>query len=196
MTHLENIPHILEYGITHISSPNNNPNYIAIGDGSLITNRSHYMLPNGIRLGTYIPFYFGVRMPMLFVIQQGFNGVKVTSADNIVYCVTSVSEIVNHNLEFIFSNGHAVDDLTEFYDMDRISEIKRLVDMKAAMAKYWKDEHDLDLKRRKEAEFLIRNDLPINAIRGYIVYNKTAKEKLIAFGIEEKLIVIKPNYYF
>lgn len=47
MTHIDNIPHILQYGITHVSSPNANTNYVPIGDESLISNRSAYLMPNG-----------------------------------------------------------------------------------------------------------------------------------------------------
>lgn len=32
MVHIDNISHILQYGLTHWSSPNCNPNYIPIGD--------------------------------------------------------------------------------------------------------------------------------------------------------------------
>ena len=39
-TYLENIQHILQYGITHKNSSNANPNYKTIGDLSLIDNRS------------------------------------------------------------------------------------------------------------------------------------------------------------
>lgn len=78
MTHIENIPHILQYGITHSNSPNANPAFVPIGDGSLIRTRSGFLLDCGRRLGEYIPFYFGVRMPMLYVIQKGFNFVTHT----------------------------------------------------------------------------------------------------------------------
>ena len=40
MTHIENIPHVLKYGITHKDSPNANPKFIAIGDVSLINTRN------------------------------------------------------------------------------------------------------------------------------------------------------------
>lgn len=71
MTHIENIPHILQNGITHSTSANANPNFVAIGDGSLITTRNNFLLNNGRRLGEYIPFYLGVRTPMLYVVQNG-----------------------------------------------------------------------------------------------------------------------------
>ena len=66
MTHIENILHILANGITHITSPNSNPNFVPIGDGSLISTRDDFILSNGRRLGEYIPFYFGVRTPIIY----------------------------------------------------------------------------------------------------------------------------------
>lgn len=196
MTHIENIPHILQYGITHINSNNRNSNYVSIGDISLISNRENFQLPNGEKLGSYIPFYFGTRMPMLFVIQKGFNNVKKTRSEDIIYCITSVKQIIDHKLDFIFSDGHGVDELTDFFESERINDILEILDEKAIEAKYWKDENDLDLKRRKEAEFLINNDIPVSAILGYAVYNAETKQKLTTLGIEEKNIVVKPNYYF
>lgn len=196
MTHIENIPHILQFGITHINSPNNNPNYIPIGDGNLIGRRSTHNVLNGKQLGVYIPFYFGKRMPMLYVIQKGLTGVKVTMPENIIYCITSIEQVVKHKLDFIFSDGHAIDGLTTFYDQDELQNLTQIIDQNAIRAKYWKDENDLDLKRRKEAEFLVENDLPSSAILGYVVYNNIAKTKLLDFGISEKQISIKEDYYF
>jgi hypothetical protein len=72
MTHIENIPHILQYGITHRNSPNANPDYVTVGDKSLIDKRNTKQVSiendGTIVLGDFIPFYFGVRMPMLYVI--------------------------------------------------------------------------------------------------------------------------------
>lgn len=76
MTHVENIPHVLQYGITHSTSLNANRGFVPIGDSSLITTRSRFVLNNGRRPGEYIPFYFGARMPMLYVIQNGYNMVQ------------------------------------------------------------------------------------------------------------------------
>ena len=41
MTHIDNIPHILQYGITHKSSPNSNPCYKTIGDIDIINKRKY-----------------------------------------------------------------------------------------------------------------------------------------------------------
>jgi hypothetical protein len=196
MTHIENIPHILENGITHANSANSNPNYMPIGDATLISTRSTKEIPDGRLLGDFIPFYFGVRTPMLFVVQNGFNAVARTNAEDIVYLVTSVQSVVESNLDFVFTNGHAVDGLTEFFPPSEIENVKKIVDFQATSVKYWTGTPDTDLRRKKEAEFLVEADLPVKVIKGYVVYNEEAKEKLLALGIHERKVIIKKNFYF
>ena len=196
MTHIHNVRHIINFGITHKNSPNANSNYMQIGDNSIISTRNAIILNNGNSIGEYIPFYFGPRSPMLMVIQKGYNGVEITPAEEIVYCVTSARKIMDCNLDFVFTDGHANNLLSSQYGPEDIAEVENLVDFKAAYEKYWKSEDDLDLKRRKEAEFLVKGDIPCNAVLGFIVYNQLAKNELMRLGIEEKKVLIKPNYYF
>lgn len=196
ITHIANLPHILAHGITHRHSPHANPAFTPIGDASLISSRSGFVLPNGKTIGDYIPFYFGVRMPMLYVIQKGFNGVKATPATEIVYCITHVQQIVNHRLDFVFTDGHAVDSFSKFYYPADVKNLAGIIDRKAIKSKYWKDENDLDLKRRKEAEFLLGADLPATAIDGYLVYNAIARDQLIDLGVPVHQLKITPECYF
>ena len=196
MTHIENIPHILQHGITHPSSCNANPDFVPIGDRKLITTRSDFLLNNGRRLGDYIPFYFGVRTPMLYVIQNGFNMVTPTPAENIVYCISSVQKIMDLQLDFVFTNGHAVDSFTTQYTLIDIINIGNIIDQKALMAKYWRDENDLDLKRRKEAEFLVLGDIDIEGVLGFLVYNQNAQNRMIDFGADTSKVHIKSSFYF
>ena len=190
------MPHILQYGITHISSPNYNPNYKSIGDVGLINNRSSFVLPNSKILGDYRPFYFWGRMPMLYVIQNGHNGVKTIRPENIVYCVSNAALVIEHKLNYIFSNGHAVDSFTEFFEPSDVEEIENIVDFPAVKAQYWKKEGDLDLKRRKEAEFLIEEDIPLSAIGIFIVYNEVAKQHLFQIGIDQRMVKVNNSFYF
>lgn len=196
MTHIENIPHILQRGITHRASPNRNATFVPIGDGSLIESRNSFVLPNQRMLGEYIPFYFGIRMPMLYVIQKGYNGVPVISPENVVYCISSVGDVLNHQLTFVFTDGHAVDGLSSFFTTDDVASTEQILDKNAIDSRYWKDENDLDLKRRKEAEFLLDGDLPASGIRGYVVYNENARTRLLKFGVTEAKVVVRPSYYF
>lgn len=197
MTHLQNIPHILQHGITHKTSVHANPNYVPIGDNTLISSRNTFLETiNNRFLGDYIPFYFGVRMPMLYMIQNGFYGVTQLPAQDIVYCVSNIETITSLGLEFIFTDGHAVDSFTTFYHSSNINTVSNIVDTSAIYARYWNEPTDMDLKRRKQAELLVLGDIPIAVNLGYVVYNESAKTHLIQFGVSEDTIQICPSYYF
>lgn len=196
MTHIENLPHLMKNGVTHRNSENSDKSYKPIGDNTLIDTRSNFILPNELFLGNYIPFYFGPRTPMLYVIQNGYNGVTALHPSKIIYCVTNVQTIVDNNFPFLYTDGHATDRFSSFYSLKDINDIESHVDFKATKAKFWNDENDLDLKRRKEAEFLILNDIPFNCLLGFGTYNDEARKSLTELGIEEKKVIVKSNLYF
>ncbi len=195
ITHIDNLPDIMENGLTLPISPKKNEHYVNIGDSQVINIRKD-ILPNGIRLSDYIPFYFGPRSPMLYVIQNGYNGVLRRDAKEIVYCVIRLSVIIESNIDCIFTDGHALSALTEFYGKESLTDINSIINFDDVYATYWNNDSDLDLKRRKEAELLIKSDLPYKYIKGYIVYNNEARTKLLLYGIPENMIVVGPNYYF
>lgn len=209
ITHIENIPHILQNGITHRNSENKNLFYKDIGDASLINTRNKrtIRIDNGefisnnpktvISLGDFIPFYFGVRMPMLYVAQHGGNFVQQpTSPADIVYLVCSLKGIVTSKFTFYFSDGHATDMLTSFYDKTKISEINDIIDWNAIKSAYWGGNENLDIKRKKQAEFLVLEDLPVDLIVGFGCYNEEARSKLISYGIAEDKISLSSKAYY
>jgi hypothetical protein len=196
MTHMVNIPHILKYGITHSRSSECNANYVAIGDKSLISSRNEYLLSNGKEIGSYIPFYFFYRMPMLYVIQKGYNGVDRVEPQEIVYCLLKIKDVVERDLEFVFTDGHAKNKLSRVYLKTDVDCIDKILDWTAIRSVSWKSETDIDLKRRKEAEFLIEEDVPAEIICGFVVYNDEARRKLTEYGISDNKIAIRPEFYF
>lgn len=208
ITHIDNVPHILQNGITHRNSPKHNTNFVAIGDISLIITRDNKQITvdNGdfldfdapsITLGNFIPFYFGVKMPMLYVIQNGGNFViKSTPASEIVYMVCSVSQLIAKEENYYFSDGHATDNLTTFYDKTRVNDLPGIIDWHAVRESYWGRQDNLNLKRKKQAEFLVSEDIAPNLIIGFECYNDVAKNKLIALGIKEEKIKVIPTAYY
>jgi hypothetical protein len=205
LTHIDNIPHILRHGITHRKLPLHNPEYISIGDSSLISARSNRLteITNGqhvietISLGEYIPFYFGVRMPMLYVVQMGGNFVpKAVTPENIVYLACSIAKIDNLGLTFYFSDGHATDNLSTFYNKELIYELPNIIDWAAVKAKSWSGNENLLLKRKKQAEFLIKEDVPVACITGFVCYNENARNKLRGWGIDKQILKVFPSAYF
>jgi hypothetical protein len=207
MTHIENIPHILKHGITHKNSPNANPDYVTIGDVSLIGTRAakQVKISNGNRsqsfgtiiLGDFIPFYFCVRMPMLYVMQHGGNGVeKATPKEDIIYTVCELSDIVESGSTYYFSDGHATDVFTSFYDKSKIAELPKIIDRKAIQSAYWGGEDNLEIKRKKQAEFLVAGAIAPQNICGFICYNESSKQRLLEMSADEKKIKVFPQAYF
>jgi len=196
MTHIENIPHIIKNGITHKNSAKSNQNYKPIGDCSLISTRNGFQMPNGDLLGEYIPFYLGLRTPMLYVIQKGYNGVKALHPSKIIYCISSVQKVLDAKLDFVYTDGHATDKFSNYFLPEDILKIENQIDFKATKAKFWKGDNDLDLKRRKEAEFLIKQDLEYDNILGFATFDDNSRIKLLDFGISKNKVVVKQTLYF
>lgn len=196
ITHIDNIPYILGKGLLRANSLNRSEDFVNIGDPQVIKLRTD-MIIRGIRLADYIPFYLGPRSPMLYVIQHGYNGVRRQEPQDIVYCVLRLDDVIKGNLECVFTDGHALSALTNYYGKEQLVNIDKIVNYDDVYASQWNNnDSDIDLKRRKEAELLIKEDISPEYIRGYIVYNDKAKEMLKSFGIAENMIVVAPNYYF
>lgn len=195
ITHIDNIPHIVRNGIVKADSPLRDERYVSIGDTQIIRVRGE-MEVKGYKISDYIPFYLGPRSPMLYVIQHGYNGVKRVEPEDIVYCIIRLDDLMNSDMECIFTDGHAVSNLTSFYPKDCLPMINDIVNYDDVYSSKWNSENDIDLKRRKEAELLVKNDLPAQFLRGFVVYNNGAKQRLLDMGLAENLIVVAPKYYF
>jgi len=195
LTHIDNIPYIERFGLVRAESPLRDPNYVSIGDRQVIGIRASRDV-KGYHLDEYVPFYLGPRSPMLYVIQHGYNGVARVGSENIVYCVIRLDDLINNNIECIFTDGHALSAFTLFYQKDMLPCIDEIVKYDDVFSSQWNIEEDLDLKRRKEAELLVKQDLPAQYVRGYVVYNESAKQRLIDSGVAPEKIVVVPGYYF
>jgi hypothetical protein len=177
MVHYANIAHILVNGMTCRSHYNADPNYINIGDSNLIAKRNDYEvpIPPAGTLGQYVPFYFAGRSPMLLNIKTGYRGMTQRAQDEIVYFVCKLTEIINSCNEWVYTDGHAKDKLTEFFN--NIGLIEDVIDWNIVKERWWTPtEEDLDRQRRKQAEFLVKSHVPVSCIEGIIVKNDSRKQ--------------------
>ena len=195
LTHIDNIKYIMSKGLVRASSPLRDENYVSIGDVQVIQVRKDRKF-QGYQLSDFMPFYFGPRSPMLYVIQHGYNGVRKVKPEDIVYCVVRIEDIIKNDIDCIFTDGHALSSLTNYYYKSSLANLNNIVNYDDVYSTFWNIEDDPDLKRRKEAELLINEDLPAQYIRGIVVYNDKAKEYLINLGVAAELIVVMPGHYF
>ncbi len=136
---------------------------------------------------------------MLYVIAHGYNNVSRVPQENIVYLVSDLQHIQNAHLPFVFTDGHAYNEVTQFYTA---RESARTIDLEWSMieATDWHNTtENTQRKRIKEAEFLIKSDVPLQCLIGLIVYNETAKSRLEQIIREATLgisVIVRRDYYY
>lgn len=200
ITHVDNLDFILKSGkLTCPSHIDCDPNYIGIGDITLIGSRSTKQVniePKG-NFTDYVTFYFGARSPMLYAIQKGFNGVTKRNPQEIIYLVTDFENIKMNNCRYVFTDGHGYHSMSQFFnDEDGLEE----VDWNAVKLIRWTDtEDDPDRKRRKQAEFLVYKELPLSALIGVVVHSEAAKNTVLTKFADHDFtcnVIVKPNWYY
>ncbi len=180
ITHIANLEHDLKHGLVNAKSIHANPNYIQIGDSSLINIRKEIQAPDppGGTLADYIPFYLGPRSPMLFQIASGWEDIQKYPQEQIIYYISSLPVIKQHGLEYFFTDGHARSSTSIKYIND--ADFDKL-DWDTIYATYWKsDEEDLRRKEKKQSELLVKQFVPFSCIQYLGVYNKKAEGKVVA----------------
>jgi hypothetical protein len=186
IVHVKNMEHLLTHGILNKSHENAASGYLSIGDSDLIIKRNDYPVkinPPGGMLGDYVPFYFGPLSPMLYNIKTGFGGIKKQSQSDIIYVLCKAQDIVRECKEWCFTDGHAKKAISGFYN--NLKDIDE-VDWNIVKEKYWNNtEEDFDRMRRKQAEFLVKDKVPVNCISGIAVYDE--KKRILLEEMVKKL---------
>lgn len=196
MTHVKNLPSIFKNKglLAYSEIAAQNTSYKDIANSSIQVRRSgtHVPVSPGGDLHDYVPFYFAPRSPMLFsVINNGIN------QRDIVYFVTETSKIQQSGLPYIFTDGHAIMFLTEFYS--RLDDLDK-VDWAIMKELYWADtEEDPDRKRRRQAEFLVHRQVPLDLFTGFAVIDEEMKNKvkdLLRIHQIDKPIGVRRQFYY
>lgn len=176
IVHWQNVAHILQHGLCCAGHPEANPNFINIGHKQLIADRHEYpitKLPDAGSLGEYIPFYFGPFSPMLLMIKNGTPPVQQRPQEDIVYLISSVSTIKAAGLAYCFTDRQAKRKLAEFYQNDEDFD---KIDWDVVGQKQWNNVADYqDRMERKQAEFLVRDHVPVACITWLAVRTEERK---------------------
>lgn len=150
----------------------------------------------GGTLSDYAPFYFAPRSPMLYAIHTGFVHGYDGGQREVVHLAVAATEVARPN-EFVVTDGHAEDAISQqFGTLAGLGE----VDWKTMHGRYWfdTDEHG-DRKRRRQAEFLVHDEVPFDAVRYIGVYDEDARAEvakmLAGTGFEPEIRIRKDWYY-
>jgi len=180
--HFTNLGYILQNGIiTSPNHPNSNPNYRSIGNNDIIQIRSNKNVSthpdNTFR--DFIGFYIGKRSIMLYNIITGYGEIQRVNQDEIIYLVYNISQINNHGYDYFFTDGHALkapitqfySDLADFHNVD-LTAVNATNFSAAAEINY------PDLKRKKQSEFHILNEIDFNNIIEIVVLTNQRQQEI------------------
>lgn len=201
ITHLDNLPGILRSGCLHcqqhLVTKGHHP--VDIAHAGIQDRRANTVVPCGPggTLHDYVPFYFAPRSPMLYAIHKDnvetYNGGQAP----LVYLLSSVSEIQKSHQRYVFTDGHPTVAFTQFYT--NTTELVQ-VDWPLMKATYWHDTpQDPDRKRRRQAEFLVYNQVSILTLIGIGVINEAMQKRVEALLTTHQIelsVRIKRNWYY
>nr|BFD33537.1 toxin-antitoxin system toxin DarT [Pigmentibacter ruber] len=180
-THKDNIVSIIKSnGI--FSTNNGKINKIEFKDASYLNiqdRRSRALVNtkiNGV-LHDYIPFYFAPRSPMLYAHYKNKVTSKIKQSD-LVYLVSSIGSVVNDKLNYAFTDGHAAQNISSFFD-----DLKDLnqIDWPLMKDKMWNNTlEDTDRTRRRQAEFLVKDFFPFQLVHKIGVFDESNKKYIIS----------------
>lgn len=146
----------------------------------------------------YVPFYFAPRSPMLYKLHKGGVPNYSGGQDPLVYLVSSAEAVAASGALFVFSDGNCASTVTSFEG--DLSQIESVVDWEVMRAQMWANTaDDPDRKRRRMAEFLVHQRIPIECLSAIVVRHVTMKKQveglLASYGVDLP-VSIKPGWYF
>lgn len=104
---------------------------------------------------------------MLHNIKNRYSGVQQLNQTDIVYICCKLENILQKDLDFIFTDGHAKNKTTRFFsDPPYLDQ----VDWNLVHERYWNN--TTDDNDRKQAEFLIKSHVQPDYINAIVVYDQ------------------------
>jgi hypothetical protein len=197
---IQNLKYILRDGLHCKNAGKTDKGFVTIGSKEIITQRDTSIVkcyPDTV-VNDYVPFYFSVRTPMLYNIVTG-HGVPASPQKDIIYLCCKLSELATEDFQWCFTDGNAAKKISKF--SNNIKNLEHL-DWRSIKTTDFRDENadgDEDRVRKKHAEFLVKDHVPVDYINGIAVLNQTIKEQVEAIIEDFDLTInikIKPEYYF
>lgn len=197
--HRDNLPWVFEHGLHCANSAVQAPAYVAIGNAELINRRRTRNVPvaPGGTLADYVPFYFTPFSPMMYNIYTGRGEVAKRANEEICILVSSLPRITNIGIRSVFTDRHAYTPLAQYFnDIGQLNQI----DWPLIQARnFMRNPDDPVQIERYQAEALVHQHLPVNALSGIVCYTEAVRMRLDAQAKAHGLTLdIKaiPGWYF
>jgi len=159
-----------------------------ISNLSVQLGRSLITVPcTGNELHQYTPLYWGKKTPMVASLQE--------QNDNLIFLQFSTDLLEDHDC--VISDGNARTSGTTFREFKEIADLEILDPKSISTVKY---AHDVEIKRRKQAELLVHDFIGLEHLKCIICYNEDVKSKVTelisAHGVKCGVYINVGAYYF
>jgi ssDNA thymidine ADP-ribosyltransferase, DarT len=147
----------------------------------------------GTTLGQFVPFNFCPRSVMLFVLHKGHENYS-DGQNEMLHLVSSVGAAVDTGHKWAFTDRHADLGYTEYFN-DLNEQAK--VDWHVMPMQYWSNENET--KERRQAEFLVYDWLPWEAIDEIGVIDRPMKQRVegaMVNSAHRPAVRVKPEWYY
>lgn len=200
ITHIQNLPLILQNGIVTKNHINASDEYIHIGNPEIIDVRSTapVRIDGYGNIGDYVPFYFTPKSIMLYNIITGYWHPLVTKRNRYeILVIRCIIDNLAQLLWWFFTDGQGNDMASKHYN--NIAQLDNIDWECIQQSSFSKSADDFDKPRRYQAEFLVHDYVPLKCIESLNVYDQNAatfvKNELHQSNIN-LAVKIKPKYFF
>jgi len=199
ITHIKNIPWILDNGLWSLKSDKLDPKFYRIGMPGLIEKRRDRAVdvaPGGT-LGDYIPFYFTPWSMMLFKILTGHE-VKKEMPDDIIFLVASLRDLAAAGYRYLYTDRYAY--LTIRRCSSNPEDLATHVDWDLLRSRDFQMDPDNPSKTEKyQAEALLFEHIGLEALLGMACYSERVRELIEKELAKRKLritLAVRRGWYF
>ncbi|MBW1716435.1 MAG: DUF4433 domain-containing protein [Deltaproteobacteria bacterium] len=201
LTHVVNLSSIIQSGgcLSFNQKQDREISHVDIAYERIQDRRARTLVPCGPRgcLHDYVPFFFAPRPPMLYAIHAGYVEGYEQGQAPLIHLVTTAQAVNNSGSEWVFADGHATMTVTEFFDdLDDLDQ----VDWEVMESRYWNDTPTLpDRKRRRQAEFLVKDFCPWELFSEIGVINSKIEsrvKRMVENSRHQPVVQIHRDWYY
>ncbi len=187
ITHVENLPSILENGIfSHGLIEKRNIPFKPIYDTGIVSNRKDKATPAGLSLWDYANVYFQPRNPMLYRVVHEVGAQRLA--------IIGINPDILKSAGAFITDGNAANTPTEFFNFD--IGIKNIESNWKVINSEWWNSTD-GSKRKIMAECLVPNFIPPTKIHSIYVASHPIAEQVKSLVFPKALPIIpEPTMFF
>lgn len=186
ITHINNIPSMLEHGIlSHALVEANKVQFTSIYDADIVSNRRDRVTPSGKSLWDFANLYFQPRNPMLYRV--------INEKDKKDIAIIGIKPEVLRQLGVFVATGNAASQPSEILPVNK--GLKDIYTLWNVINSEWWNADD-GSKRKIMAECLVPNKVSSDFIQAIYVTNHTIAEKLRSDLQTDIPIIPEPHMFF